>query len=333
MGFGHTALVPLQLVGDARRDGPGTTLVSVVVPTFNRKEKLGRLLRTIMDSDGPEAEVEVLVVDDGSTDGTVEMVRGEFPGVQLVRTEAPSLISHTRNLGIERSQGDLVFLVDDDNVLDKGCLSTLVQTFKEHPEAGMVGPIMYYLGSPERIWCAGVDRSMITSLTKFIGRDEVDHGQFCDLIPTKDMPNAFMVRREAVTKAGPFDEKLFPIHFEESDLGERLRQAGYRNYCQPAARDWHDIPVPDKSSDPLRLIHVHNPNRAYYGGRNRVLFFRLYSRRWEYALFALVFNWMMASHYLTTILRSRSRSWKERKEIARSYVNGIFEGLSMPLGR
>jgi GT2 family glycosyltransferase len=333
MEFGHTALVPLQIVDQGSPTDPGRTVVSVVVPTFNRKEKLARLLRSVMDSESPDAEVEVLVVDDGSTDGTVEMMREQFPGVQLVKTEAPSLISHTRNLGISRSRGDLIYLVDDDNVLDKGCLRTLVQTFQLHPEAGMIGPIMYYLGSPDRIWCAGIDRSMITSLTKFIGRDEVDRGQFKDLIPTKDLPNAFMVRREAVTKAGPFDETLFPIHFEESDLGERLRRAGYSNYCQPTARDWHDIPVPDKGSDPLRLLHVHNPNRAFYAGRNRVLFFRLYCRPYEYALYALIFNWVMAFHYLSTILRSKTRTWKERMDIARSYVDGIFQGLSMKMGR
>ncbi len=331
--LGHTALVPLKFIGENRPADPGGIVVSVVVPTFNRKEKLSRLLRSIVESDSPEAGIEVLVVDDGSTDGTVEMVREQFPNVKLVRTEAPSLISHMRNLGISRSLGDLIFLVDDDNVLDRGCLKTLVLTFQQHPEAGMIGPIMYYLGSPQRIWCAGVERNMITSLTRFIGRDEVDRGQFKDLIPTKDLPNAFMVRREAVIKAGPFDEALFPIHFEESDLGERLRRAGYKNYCQPAARDWHDIPVPDKGSDPLRLLHVHNPNRAYYAGRNRILFFRLYCRPFQYALYALIFNWMMAFHYLSTILRSRSRSWKEKMEIARSYVDGIFQGFRIPLQR
>lgn len=333
MGVGHKAVVPLQLVGagDDRRRNPQLPLVSVIVPTYNRKDKLCRLLRSIMDSEQPEADVEVLVIDDGSSDGTEAMVRERFPEVIFVGTKGPSFISHTRNVGIQRSKGDLLFLIDDDNVVDPACLKTLAETFKAHPEAGMIGPLMLHLERPDLIWCAGVDRSMVTSLTRFTGRGEIDRGQFNDLIPTKDLPNAFMVRRSAVTKAGPLDEVHFPIHYEESDLGERIRRAGYRIYCQPKAKDWHDIPVPDKSSDALRGLHVHNPERAYYAGRNRVLFFRLYSSPLQFALYGLVFNWVVTLHYLTTILRSGSRTWEARKKIARSYVNGIFEGYRMPL--
>lgn len=326
-------MVPLSLVGDGddRRLDRGRPLVSVVVPTYNRKQKLGRLLSSIMGSEDPEVDVEVLVIDDGSLDGTEAMVRELFPEVKYVRTEGGSFISHTRNVGIQSSQGDLIFLIDDDNVVDKSCLKVLVGTFDQHPEAGMIGPLMLYLERPELIWCAGVDRSMITSLTHFTGRGQTDRGQFEDLIPTKDLPNAFMVRRGAIDKAGLLDEVLFPIHYEESDLGERIRAAGYRIYCQPKAKDWHDIPVPNQDSDPLRGLHVHNPERAYFAGRNRVLFFRLYSGPWRFALYGLVFNWAVALHYLTKILRSSERTQDERSRIARSYVNGIFDGYRMRL--
>jgi len=331
----HKAVVPLQLVGagDDRRMKPERPFVSVIVPTFNRKDKLCRLLRSLMDSEQPEADIEIIVVDDGSSDGTEAVVRELFPEIVFVRTERPSFISHTRNVGIQNARGGLLFLIDDDNVVDKACLKTLVDSFRQCPEAGMIGPLMLYFEQTDLIWCAGVDRSMITSLTHFIGRGQIDKGQFSNLIPTKDLPNAFMLRREAIIKAGPFDEVLFPIHYEESDLGERFRRAGYHIYCQPAARDWHDIPVPSKKSDPLRRIHVHSPERAYYAGRNRVLFFRLYSSAQQYAIFALIFNWAIVAHYLSTILRGKTHTWEERKSIARSYLDGIFEGFRMPLDR
>ncbi len=301
--------------------------VSVVIPSHNRKDKLLRLLDSVVKSDYPSDWIELIVVDDASTDGTSEAVVDRFPKAVVIRNKTNSFVSHSRNVGIGRASGDLIFVLDDDNVIDTRCISMLVEGFGSGPRVGLVGPTMYYYGDPKRIWCAGIDRSMITSLTRIIGRDEMDTGQFPHIMPSKDFPNAFMMSRRALDKAGMFNEKLFPFLYEESDIAERIRRAGFDVLFQPAAKDWHDIPTNEATEDKLRLLHIHDEKRAYFAGKNRVLFFRLYSKPYERFLYLMVFNWVMAGYYLGTILRARGKGRPERMKLARGYVSGIFDGL------
>jgi GT2 family glycosyltransferase len=275
--------------------------------------------------------MEIVVVDDVSTDGTAEAIKASFPDVLLIRNMTTSFVSHTRNMGMANASGDLLFLVDDDNVLDPQCISMLVEAFLTHPAAGLIGPIMYYLRDPNRIWCAGIDRSMVTSVTKIVGRDEMDTGQYSTIMPSKDFPNAFMISKKALEKAGGFNEDLFPFHYEESDIAERIRRAGFDILLQPKAKDWHDIPTPETTEDRLRLLHIHDPKRAYFAGRNRTIFFRLYSKPYERALYLLIFNWAMALYYLVEIARNKMRGKDDRLGLAKGYVAGIFDGLRQDL--
>ncbi|NIO22380.1 MAG: hypothetical protein GTN76_17055, partial [Candidatus Aenigmarchaeota archaeon] len=78
----------------------------------------------------------------------------------------------------------------------------LVNFMESHPDVGVAGPIMYYLRDPERIWCAGVKRNYYTSLTQFIGRNEIDDGQFLTPVPSEDFPNAFIIKKDIIDKIG-----------------------------------------------------------------------------------------------------------------------------------
>ncbi|MCD6411316.1 MAG: glycosyltransferase family 2 protein, partial [Thermoplasmata archaeon] len=262
-------------------------LVSVVIPTYNRKDKLIRLIDSILKSNYPMEKLEIIVVDDASTDGTYEEVRKKFPKVKIIRNEKELFLAGSRNVGIRNAKGEFVFLIDDDNIIDKNCIPELIRTFKSNQKIGIVAPIMYYLKAPNRIWCSGIERSMTTSLTKIIGRDKIDNGQYRSLIESKDFPNAFMVKREVVEEVGLFNEEIFSIHYDEADFGERVRGAGYKVVCNPKAKVWHDIPLSEEVEDKSRLFHCHNELRAYYCGRNRIIFHRRYSKWWQFLIFIL----------------------------------------------
>ncbi|MEM3526219.1 MAG: glycosyltransferase family 2 protein [Candidatus Jordarchaeaceae archaeon] len=302
-------------------------LVSVIIPTYNRKEKLIRLIQSIKRSSYPENKIEIIVVDDASTDGTSEEIRRLFPSIKFLRNRKRLLTAGSRNVGLRNARGKYFFLIDDDNVIDENCIKELVRVAKNNASIGIVAPIMYYLKQPNRIWCAGIRRSMITSLTTYIGRDEFDNGQFGGLVESNDFPNAFMIKREVIEKVGPLNEKEFPIQYEEADLGERVRRAGYAIVCNPKARVWHDIPLPEDVREKARLFHVHEEFRAYYAGRNRILFHRKYSNWWQFLIFILVFNWLLTLYYLGVILvRSNSPIWR-KIAVAKKYIQGVKEGL------
>ena len=187
-------------------------LVSIVIPTHNRKEKLTRLIRSILESDYPKDKLEIIVVDDGSTDGTYEYIKKQFPQVRVIRNEEEKLLAESRNIGVRASHGKYIFIIDDDNIVDKNTIRELVEFMKKNPEVGVVGPIMYFLSDPKRIWCAGVKRNYWTTITELIGFNTRDNGQFREPYESEDFPNAFMVRREVFEKVSLFDSKLFPIH-------------------------------------------------------------------------------------------------------------------------
>ncbi|MBU5689296.1 MAG: glycosyltransferase family 2 protein, partial [Candidatus Aenigmarchaeota archaeon] len=123
-------------------------LVSVVIPTYNRKEMLIRLIKSIKKS--TYKNLEIIVVDDASTDGTYEEIKRKFPDVKIVRNEKNLLLAASRNIGIKNSKGKYIFLIDDDNVVDKNCIYELVKSMENDKNIGIVGPIMYYYSDPKR---------------------------------------------------------------------------------------------------------------------------------------------------------------------------------------
>lgn len=304
-------------------------LVSVIIPTHNRKNKIVKLLNSILQSDYPKEKLEIIVVDDASNDGTREEIAKLFPEVKVVVNKEERLPAACRNIGILHARGDLIFLVDDDNIVAPNTIKELARTLLSSKQIGVVGPIMYYYRDPKRIWCAGIKRNMVTSQTKRIGMGEIDDGQFNGLIESNDFPNAFMFKREIIKKVGLFDEKTFPIHYEEADFGERVRKAGYKIVCNPKAKVWHEVPLPEEVRDKSRLFHVHNQLRAYYAGRNRIIFHKKHSKDSEFLLFIMTLNWLFTLYYLKVILFESKRPFKERLKIAKDYLKGVVEGISV----
>src|SRR5437879_13370097 len=90
-------------------------LVSVVVPTHNRKSAVTRCVESVLRSSYPR--IEVIIVDDASTDGTFHSLSALFPNVGLIRLEREQMVSASRNAGWKHAKGEYVFLVDDDHVV------------------------------------------------------------------------------------------------------------------------------------------------------------------------------------------------------------------------
>jgi len=306
-------------------------LISIVIPTHNRKEKLTRLINSILQSNYPQDKLELIVVDDASTDGTYEEIRAKFPVVKIIRNQKETLLAASRNIGIKNANGKYIFLIDDDNVIDKNCIKELVKTLVSDPRIGIVGPIMYYYEQPDVIWCAGIKRNMTTSFFSVIGKDMIDKGQFAGkLIESDDFPNAFMIKREVLEKVGLFDENAFPIHYDEADLGERVRRAGYKIVCNPKAKVWHDIPLLDKEK--ATQHYVSSSLRAYYTARNRIIFHKKYSKKLQFLIYIIVFNWIITLYYLQIIILNPLKTPRDRLKITKAYIRGIIDGIKFQEG-
>lgn len=279
-------------------------LVSIVIPTHNRKEKLVRLIRSLLESNYPKDKLEIIIVDDASTDGTHEYISRLFPQVKVIRNVTERLLAESRNTGINLSHGEYIFIIDDDNIVDKDTIRELVKFMEKHPEVGIAGPIMFFLSDPKRIWCAGVKRNYWTTITRFIGFNITYNGRFRVPYESEDFPNAFMVRREVFKKIGLFNSRYFPIHYDEGDFCQRARRAGYKVMVVSTAKIWHDIPLPEQSRG--STLRLESPLRAYYVSRNRILFHWKWSKNMLQRIVALMISLAITLYYIIAVIGDRS---------------------------
>jgi len=215
---------------------------SAVVVTYNALPWLEQCLESVRG-------LETVVVDHGSTDGTVELVRARFPEAMLVEEENRGL-AYGWNTGVARTSGPYVLLLNSDAWLDDGALDALVEFADAHPEAAVVGPRLRYpdgrlqrsvRGFPT-LWRLATEflflRKLAPSsraLNAFYGGG-FDHGSVREAEVL--MGAVWLVRRAAIDAVGPADDAFF-LFSEETDWAYRFRRAGWKLYFFPGAGATH----------------------------------------------------------------------------------------------
>ena len=216
--------------------------VSVVSVTYNALPWIEQSLASVRG-------VETVVVDNGSTDGTVAFVRERFPEVAVVEQENRGLAAGW-NAGVERTRGRYVLLLNSDAWLDAGALDALVAFADAHPDAAVVGPRLRNPdGTLQRsvrgfptLWRLATEYFFLRrlaprsrALNAFYGsgfaHDEMREAEVL-------MGAVWLVRRAAIDEVGPADESFF-LFSEEVDWAYRFRQAGWRSLFYPDAGATH----------------------------------------------------------------------------------------------
>lgn len=291
----------------------------MVIPTKDRFDKLERLIQQLKQDGYPNKEI--IVVDDNS-EQAAKFTSKLFDGVAIIKSDSktPSL-ARSRNLGIEHSRGQYVFLIDDDNVIADNTVTNLVSFLMSNKNVAVAGPLMYHFDAPDIIWCAGICRSFYTSITKYVGAGQKDKGDLASS-HSEEFPNAFMVTRKALEHVAGFREDLFPFHYGEADFCRRVLLAGYEVILVPSAKVWHDF----KGADMTGKTRI-SKNRAYYYGRNRILFHRMHSSSAQLVSFFFFEYTLIIPAYLLTMLRS-GKNLREKIELAKIYLVGVYDGVT-----
>ena len=209
--------------------------VSVVIPNWNGRRWLPGCLQSL--SAQRLRPLEVVVVDNGSTDGSLEYLRGEHPGVQLLELGRNTGFAHAANRGLATARADLVALINTDVVLADDWLERTARTLQAYPQAASVAVKMLSLADPTRVYDAG-DVLRRDGACEQRGRFMRDDGRW-------DAPGevfgacagAALYRRAAVLELGGFDERYF-AYLEDVDLALRLALAGWTCRYEPAVA-WH----------------------------------------------------------------------------------------------
>jgi len=213
--------------------------------------------------------VDVLVVDNSSTDNTPQIVRERFPEVTLVETGANLGFAAGNNVGLRYACAkgyDYVLLLNNDTEVAQDLVAELVAACEADARIGVAGPRIYYHDRPTTIWSAGGTIDWSQGTTAMVGLNHpdgpsFDHPAHVDFVTGC----ALFVRRDVLEQVGLIDER-FGMYFEEVEWCVRIGRAGWRIMYIPEGKLWHKI-QPAEQSLSLRVL--------YYMTRNRLLFLRL----------------------------------------------------------
>jgi GT2 family glycosyltransferase len=217
--------------------------ITIVVPTHERPEKVRALLDSIRQYGG-ERVSSVIVVDDSSAPSDLASAYADLR-LEHLRLPKRVFISRAKNLGWKRARTDFVFFIDDDNVIDGRTVDGVFGMITTDASTGAVMPAVAYKTKPDLVWVYATpfrDRSMKLDL---MGRNLPRNPALENrLVETNALPNASIIRREALEQVGGFDERL--VVNSSMDLALRLKAKGWKVLAYTGVFIYHDVEPPGK---------------------------------------------------------------------------------------
>lgn len=254
----------------------------------------------------------VLVVDNGSSDGTLEAVAAAYPDVERLANGANLGFAAGMNAGLRRALAagaDYVLLANNDTTLGPLMLELLVAAARQYA-AELVAPAIYYADAPTRLWwLGGTLRPMLLEIRRYAAPPDRVAAPFAvDFVTGCGM----LISRRCLETVGLFDERFF-MYYEDHDYCLRVRRAGLRILVEPRAVMYHKVAQSSGGSD--------SPNERYQMGRSSLQLFRKHARPWQ---------WLAIGPYRTgSALRTLGRLLRRGQyAAAQAYLRGLRDGLA-----
>jgi len=309
--------------------------ISVIVVNRNTRDILRKCLASVL-AETAGISFEVIVVDNGSTDGSAEMVRHEFPQVTLIGNQDNRGFAAANNQGMRVARGRYVLLLNSDTVVLDGAIQKTVAFADEHPEAAVVGcrvlnpdrslqPTCFLFPSLPNMLLSTTYLYKLFPRNRFFGRERMTWWDRDDVREVEVVTGCFMlVQREAIENVGLMDERFF-MYAEETDWCYRFKRAGWMNLFCPGASIVHlgggstraradDMNIQLRRSI-LQFMKKHRSALSY--GAARLLTSLFYATRTPY--------WWVRS--LCGTKESRRAAWAR----AQLYKRGILSMLLAPI--
>jgi len=273
----------------------------IVILAWNQLRFTRECLTSVLALDPGAAHV--LLVDNGSTDGTAEAVRAEFPEVEVLRLEENLYFAGGVNQGLRLALARgaaSVLLLNNDLVLERTALRTLCEALEADPMRAAVSPKIYYYDRPQVIWFAGGFVGKGFGLIRHRGVNRRDEKLRDGPRPVEYVSlAAALLSREALETVGLLDPS-YVIYVEDVDWSARARDRGYTLWYTPEAKAWHHVSA--TSGGGL------TPLKAYFRLRSGALYLVRHTAPWERPVsWVAYFAWTL-SLLIQCALRGDSRS-------------------------
>lgn len=284
--------------------------ISILIPSFNCKYKLFRLLNSIHNDKYNNCEV--IVIDNGSLDKTLKVGENKYKWVRWIDAGEKNIgQTGCYNLGFSNAKkGNHVMMVDSDVVLEKGMIQNLLSRLESRKDIGITTPMVLYLCDKNWVNQAGANVNLFT------GKVTVNWGPKKNYLEAKEVQNSgtvMLFKNKLVEKIGCFED-WFLCYFDP-DYCLRAKKAGYKTWYEPTAICYHDQPKDENIWRPRVL------SRAYLLGRNRTLFMRKHGNVFGYFIFLPL---LLIYYFVEAIRFGIFKKWIE-------LVEGTIVGFFYPM--
>lgn len=231
--------------------------LAIVVLNWNGLADTRALLASLAHCALPERwQARVLVVDNGSADGSAEALRREFPHHEVLALPENRRFAGGNNAGLAHvlAQGaDAVMLINNDTEADPQLLERLLLALEQEPGAGAASPLIFFARPLDEIWYAGGRCNVALGHTSHRGLRQRYTGQYRSIEDTGYLTGCCLVAmRDVWERIGALDERYF-IYAEDADWSLRVRGAGLRLLFVPTARLWHKVSASAGAGSPWKI--------------------------------------------------------------------------------
>ncbi len=271
--------------------------ISIVIVGWNAKHYLELCLESLATA-SPRRSMEILVVDNASSDGSAEMIEARFPYVKLIKSNENLGFAKGNNVAIRQCQGRYIALVNPDVIVFPGCLDALADFLDQNPKVGNVGPrvlnpdmtMQSTCRRSPTIWnnfCSATGLATKFKNSRLFAGEHMFYFAHDRTLPVDVLVGCFsMIRRETFEEVGLLDEDLF-MYGDDVDWCRRCWKAGWQVVFFPGAKSIHDrgkitapYPVRFAVAQQKSVLHYWSKHHSFWGvmGIRSIIFFHHVAR-------------------------------------------------------
>jgi len=304
--------------------------LSIIIVNWNTRSIVCDCLRSIYEQCG-EIELEVIVIDNASTDGSVEMVKKDFPQVTLIENPQNRGFAAANNQGIAISKGRYVLLLNSDTVVLDNAIAKTAAFADSHPKAAIVGcrvlnpdqtlqPTCFMFPSILNMLLSSTYLYKLFPKSKFFGRERMTWWDRNEIREVDVVTGCFMlIRQKAIQQVGTMDEQFF-MYGEETDWCYRFKQAGWKIMFTPACEIIHLGGQSSRQQRSKMMLQLRGSILLFIKKHNSFLTYALA------CLLVALFFFLRVPYWLLRALFSRN-SKGDDIVIARAYLTGACRAL------
>ena len=295
---------------------PNPPSIFAVIITWNQRDETLDCLASLRRATHPN--LRLIVVDNGSNDGTAEAIRTEYPAAEILHNGTNRGFAAAVNQGTRHALArgaEFVFWLNNDTVVEPEALAALLAEAGRE-RAGILIPLITYFDQPQVVWSAGAGLNPLTLEIRANTLGAIDRGQWQEVLDRQHATAcASLIPRATLDKVGLLDERFF-YYYDDADYSLRVIRAGLRILFVPQARVQHKVARASGGVD--------TTYHRYWMGRSSVIYFRKHVRGWRWAIVA---PYRLASAVRTTarlVLRCKGAT-------AAAYLRGLRDGMRTDL--